>query len=1633
VNSKNISSGGLRGRRLLTLLLTFALTCMQVLPMQLSSAWATDSTSDQTTATDDTSSAVSLSTQDVTYTVGEQISDGGGIYYQVTDVDSHKVQVGTGSTTLFGNAFAASSTATTVTFPTDHTVTIPATVTDANGTVWTVDSVGACALQDNSATNYLTSIIINADLSSAGKWAFAGKGAAVQTLTSIVFNGTVATMDASALGWTKITNLVYPEGCNITYDNAVLLQGSGNTTVSFPMSFSGIVYENQQKLTALYVKSPYASFGYSLVGVSYYGALYSGSTANAYFWADSNAETTYKTYAASEWPKVTGRAMAVLSASGWTVPTADIPSGSSSYSCAQNVTYSITDGTTYLVAPTLTVTCTDDTYGWTLTEGTDYTATYYKDGVALSAAPTTPGTYTVTITGNDTTAWGSQSFTYTINADISDATVTCNTSDTTFAYNAEAQTPSVTVTLDGKTLTEGNQYAISYISDDGTYASTTAPTKPGNYTLLVSAKNPATGGVIGSVDFTIEAVSLTGGTVTVPNLAATGSALTPTVTVKTATGATVASTDYTVTYTASDSTAVTSITDAGTYTATITGDAVGCTGTLSTTFTVVAAGCTLTSAAQTATLTYTGSALTPVFTVTDANGSTVSADNYAVVYTDASGKTVASSDLIEAGTYTATFTATGSSYVGSTSYSFTIAAEDISASTTATLSQTTYDYIPSAYWLDPDTAIATGGDITYRGEEITPDPTVTYNGKTLTEETDYTVSYSSDTEVGTATYTVTLCGNYTGTLTGTYTIAKSTKTYAYKGIIFSYSFDTDGNAVITGLGMTITEDTTTAEIAAGAYTSDWDGKTFTVPGTIIDGDTTYTVTRISDRAFNPWTSSSRGSHTDIDMYAGATSIVIESNITEIGRSAFSFDNGTNPCKVTSISLPEGLTTIHASAFSGCEQLLTSLTIPSTVTMIGSYAFSSNNSTCTIKTITFAPDSQFEGNSEAAIQVNGYNKQGEVNSYIFDGGSSGTSSSMTSIVLPASYQIGSYLMQDFYNVTNLYLMADTFTGTDYFLANVGDACTLKIWGWDVANSEVKAAIKSMTAVSNAVFTPLVVFGDSYTYTQAYDATTGICDASETYAGNVSFGTVTATDLGDGYSVDLDLQYNYVNSSTNTLTEGTDYTVSYTDASGNTSSSITTPGTYTVTVTGNGVCSFGTMSTTVTAGTIALSSSNTTVSVGDGSTITYDGTAKTPSLTVTCDGSVLEEGTDYTATYADNTDAGTATVTLTGKGYYSGSVSQTFTIAKAALSVTATAASKLYGETDPDLTYTLSGLASTDSALDVIIARAKGESVGTYAITPSAVWIVDAAGNYASDNYTVSYVGATFTVEGDISTATVSGLTDQTYTSYAITQTPVVTFSGITLTAGTDYTVSYSNNINPGTATVTITGCGNYSGTLTATFTIASAYQSQYSDISSDDWCVTGGYFDYVLTRGLMSGYSGTTSFGEYDNITRAQVATILYRYACSQDSSGTLLATYGSTTDPSKYATDKAFADETSGVYYTAAINWAKEVGILSGNSVTGYVNAENDVTREELCKMLQCFTEVFASSAAATSGSVDYSSVQGMSEVDSWATDYVKWCLSWGVIGGVKQSDGTYYVDATGTAWRGSMAKMIEVVLEDVV
>lgn len=134
---------------------------------------------------------------------------------------------------------------------------------------------------------------------------------------------------------------------------------------------------------------------------------------------------------------------------------------------------------------------------------------------------------------------------------------------------------------------------------------------------------------------------------------------------------------------------------------------------------------------------------------------------------------------------------------------------------------------------------------------------------------------------------------------------------------------------------------------------------------------------------------------------------------------------------------------------------------------------------------------------------------------------------------------------------------------------------------------------------------------------------------------------------------------------TLTENTDYTVNVTPQ--------TNAGSYTLTISGNGNY---TGTKTVEWKILPKTIANPTIEVGSGGI--YDKTAKTPSVVVKDDGTIIPDS-EYTVSYENNTNAGTATVKITNKenGNYTVNCSSTFKIQKApalileTINVTATA--------------------------------------------------------------------------------------------------------------------------------------------------------------------------------------------------------------------------------------------------------------------------------------------------------------------------------------------------------------------------
>ena len=282
--------------------------------------------------------------------------------------------------------------------------------------------------------------------------------------------------------------------------------------------------------------------------------------------------------------------------------------------------------------------------------------------------------------------------------------------------------------------------------------------------------------------------------------------------------------------------------------------------------------------------------------------------------------------------------------------------------------------------------------------------------------------------------------------------------------------------------------------------------------------------------------------------------------------------------------------------------------------------------------------------------------------------------------------------------------------------------------------------------------------------------------------------------------------------------------------------------------------------------------------------------------------LEAGTDYTVEYSTKNfkDVGTIDVTITGIGNYTGTVTRTYKITPKSVTVTAEDKTKVFGETDPELTATVEGTLGKDT-VEYTLSRKAGEDVGTYPIT--------ASGKAEQGNYKVTYVAGTLTITSqsidpgtdpekpnpDYTGAKVNSPSDEVYDGKEHKWIPTVTDKADKkLEASKDYTVEYStkNFKDVGTVEVTITGIGNYSGTVKRSYKVT---PKEYT----------------VTTDSATKTYSGTalTAGGKVEGIVSGE--TVEFTTTGSQTEVGTSKNTYDLVWKSAK-ATNYTLAKESIG-------------------------------------------------------------------------------------------------------------------------
>jgi len=218
-----------------------------------------------------------------------------------------------------------------------------------------------------------------------------------------------------------------------------------------------------------------------------------------------------------------------------------------------------------------------------------------------------------------------------------------------------------------------------------------------------------------------------------------------------------------------------------------------------------------------------------------------------------------------------------------------------------------------------------------------------------------------------------------------------------------------------------------------------------------------------------------------------------------------------------------------------------------------------------------------------------------------------------------------------------------------------------------------------------------------------------------------------------------------------------------------------------------------------------------------------------------------------------------------------------------------------------------------------------------------------------------------------------------------KTPGVTvkLSDSVLTAGTDYTVSYTANRNVGTAAVTVTGNGNYTGSASASFLIC------FRDVPETHSFQKAVY--WAVGEGIAAGYSGdkTGTFGVGDNITRGQVVMFLWRAAGQPKA---------------KDLTSQSFSDVSKKSAFYKAIQWAVEEGIVGGYKDGTFRPGEN-CTRGQIAMFLWRYD-----GRKAPAGST-----QTFSDVPTSSNFYkaVQWAAEQDITAGYK--DGTFGVNKSCT------------------
>lgn len=162
--------------------------------------------------------------------------------------------------------------------------------------------------------------------------------------------------------------------------------------------------------------------------------------------------------------------------------------------------------------------------------------------------------------------------------------------------------------------------------------------------------------------------------------------------------------------------------------------------------------------------------------------------------------------------------------------------------------------------------------------------------------------------------------------------------------------------------------------------------------------------------------------------------------------------------------------------------------------------------------------------------------------------------------------------------------------------------------------------------------------------------------------------------------------------------------------------------------------------------------------------------------------------------------------------------------------------------------------------------------------------------------------------------------------------------------------------------------------------------------------------YVMKNGMMNAITGTDQFMPDRTLSRGMFVTVLYR----------------SEGNPNVNWQNK-FADVVNGKWYSNAVIWAADNGIVNGYG-DGTFGVDTNITREQIAKMLYLYAQEKGYNVS-TRG--DLSTYTDIDQVNGWAWEYMQWAVGVGMISGKPNGDGSYRLDPKGEATRAECAAML--------